>query len=102
MGVRTLGLEKNIGSLEAGKQADLILLDRKCPELTPLLDVANALVYGCDGRAVHTVIVGGQTIMADREVVTLDADNLYAQVRKAAPNLLKRAGLTPQPRWPVV
>lgn len=99
---QTLGLEKNIGSLEAGKQADLILLDRNCPELTPLFDIANALVYACDGRVVHTVIVDGKIIMENRKVLTLDADQIYAEAKIAGSNLVKRAGLTPQPRWPVV
>ena len=99
---QTLGLEKDIGSIEDGKQADLILLDRNCPELTPLFDVANALVYGCDGRVVHTAIVGGKIIMEDRKVLTLDADHIYTEAKKAGSNLVKRAGLTPQPKWPVV
>jgi len=102
VGAQTLGLEENIGSLEVGKQADLILLDRKCPELSPLLNVTNALVYGCDGRTVHTTIVGGQIIMENREVLTLNADNLYSEVQEIAPNIVRRAGLAPQPRWPVL
>lgn len=99
---QTLGLEKKIGSLEIGKQADLILLDRKCPELSPLLNIVNALVYGCDGRTVHTVIIGGQIIMENREVLTLNADSLYSEVQEIAPNLVRRAGLVPKTRWPVL
>jgi 5-methylthioadenosine/S-adenosylhomocysteine deaminase len=98
---RTLGLAHELGSLEAGKQADLILLDRRAPELTPLLDVANALVYGTDGRNVDTVIVGGRVLMEGRRVLTIDADALYARVREIAPRLVARAGLRPRPRWPV-
>jgi cytosine/adenosine deaminase-related metal-dependent hydrolase len=101
VGAQSLGLGENIGSLEVGKQADLILLDRKCPELSPLLNVANALVYGCDGRTVHTTIVGGQIIMENREVLTLNADHLYTEVQKVAPNLIRRAGLGSQTSWPM-
>jgi cytosine/adenosine deaminase-related metal-dependent hydrolase len=102
IGARALGLEAEIGSLEAGKRADLILLDRRAPELTPLLDVANALVYAIDGRHVSTVIVGGREVMREREVLTLDADRLYAEVGAIAPRLIERAGLTPRPRWPIL
>jgi cytosine/adenosine deaminase-related metal-dependent hydrolase len=102
VGAQTLGLEKNIGSLEVGKHADLILLDRKCPELCPLLNVATALVYGCDGRTVHTSIVGGKIIMENREVLTLNAGKLYTEVEKIALSLVKRAGLKAQTRWPVL
>lgn len=97
----TLGLEDEVGSLEAGKQADLILLSRRAPELTPLLDVANALVYATDGRNVDTVIVGGRVVMEGRRVLTLDEDVLYARVREIAPRLVARAGLRPRSRWPV-
>jgi cytosine/adenosine deaminase-related metal-dependent hydrolase len=99
---RTLGLEREIGSLEAGKQADLVLLSRRAPELTPLLDVANALVYATDGRNVDTVIVGGRVLMEGRRVLTIDEDALYARVRRLAPPLIARAGLHARPRWPVI
>jgi cytosine/adenosine deaminase-related metal-dependent hydrolase len=101
VGARALGLDDEVGALEPGKRADLILIDRRAPELTPLIDVANALVYASDGRNVDTVIVGGAVIMEGRKVLTIDADALYAEVREMAPKLIERAGLTPRPRWPV-
>jgi cytosine/adenosine deaminase-related metal-dependent hydrolase len=101
VGARALGLDDEVGALEPGKRADLILIDRRAPELTPLIDVANALVYASDGRNVDTVIVGGTVIMEGRKVLTIDADALYAEVREMAPKLIERAGLTPRPRWPV-
>ncbi|MGH7320349.1 MAG: amidohydrolase family protein [Candidatus Rokuibacteriota bacterium] len=101
-GARALGLERQVGSLEAGKQADLILLSRRAPELTPLLDVANTLVYATDGRNVDTVIVGGRVLMERRRVATIDEDALYARVREIAPRLIERAGLHPRPRWPIL
>ncbi len=101
-GARTLGLEAEVGSLEAGKRADLVLLTRRAPELTPLWDVANALVYATDGRNVDTVIVDGRVVMEGRRVLTIDEAALYARVRELAPGLVARAGLRPRPRWPVV
>ena len=90
-----LGLEDELGSLDTGKRADLILISRHAPEFNPLIDVANALVYGSDGRNVDTVIVGGKVIMQAKEVLTLDAEKLYAEVAKASPKLIERAGLKP-------
>jgi 5-methylthioadenosine/S-adenosylhomocysteine deaminase len=101
-GARTLGLEAEVGSLEAGKRADLVLLTRRAPELTPLWDVANALVYATDGRNVDTVIVDGRVVMEGRRVLTIDEEALYARVRELAPGLVARAGLRPRPRWPLL
>jgi cytosine/adenosine deaminase-related metal-dependent hydrolase len=100
-GARSLGLEAEVGSLEAGKRADLVLLTRRAPELTPLVDVANALVYATDGRNVDTVIVDGRPVMEGRRVLAIDEEALYARVRALAPRLVERAGLRPRPRWPV-
>ncbi|MDP6709451.1 MAG: amidohydrolase [Alphaproteobacteria bacterium] len=99
---RAIGLEAEVGSLEIGKRADLILLDRQTPELTPLLDVANALVYATDGRNVASVMVAGRLLMDRRQVLTLDADALYAEVREMAPRLMERAGLGRRARWPIL
>lgn len=101
IGAQALGLEGEIGSLETGKRADMILIDRRAPELNPLIDVANALVYASDGRNVDTVIVEGETIMEGGDVLTIDAEALYAQVNALSPKLIERAGLTPKPRWPM-
>ena len=92
---RALGLGHEVGSLEAGKAADLILLDRRTPELTPLLNVANALVYGADGHTVDTVIAGGRVLMEGRRVLTIDVEPLYAEAARVAPRLIARAGLRP-------
>jgi len=99
---RALGLNHTLGSIEVGKCADLVLLDRRAPELTPLLDVANALVYATDGRNVATVIVDGRIIVEDGTVLTIDADSLYAEAARMTPDLIERAGLEPRPRWPIV
>ena len=101
-GARCLGLEAEIGSLEVGKRADVILLDRRAPELTPLIDVANALVYATDGRNVAHVFVGGVEVVRAGEVQSLDADALLAEVCAIAPLLIARAGLEARPRWPIL
>lgn len=81
-GARALGLEKEIGTLEAGKKADLILVDMRQPHLMPPNDVEANLVYAARGSDVDTVIVNGKILMTRGEVKTLDAEEIYAQVTK--------------------
>jgi cytosine/adenosine deaminase-related metal-dependent hydrolase len=100
-GARALLLEDEIGSIEVGKRADLVLHDRRRPEWTPLLDVANQLVYSADGRSVHTVFVDGQKVVDDYRLTTVDEDRLYAEAQRAGEAITRRSGLVPRPRWPV-
>jgi 5-methylthioadenosine/S-adenosylhomocysteine deaminase len=100
-GARALLLEDEIGSVEVGKRADLVLHDRNRPEWTPLLDVANQLVYSADGRGVHTVFVDGRKVVDDYRLTTVDEDRLYAQSQRAGEAIAARSGLVPRPRWPV-
>ncbi len=101
-GARCLGLEHEIGSLEVGKRADVIMLDRRAPELTPLIDVANALVYATDGRNVDHVSVDGRQLLRDGEALTVDAGALFAEAAAIAPKLISRAGLAARPRGPML
>ena len=58
-------LEDQIGSLEPGKRADVVLHDTDRPEWRPLLNVVNQLVWSADGRGVHTVLVDGRVVVED-------------------------------------
>ncbi|MGI9859804.1 amidohydrolase [Moorella naiadis] len=79
-GAKALGLDKKIGTLEAGKKADLILVNLRQPHLMPPNDVEANLVYAARGSDVDTVIVNGRILMAGGEVKTLDAEEIYAMV----------------------
>jgi 5-methylthioadenosine/S-adenosylhomocysteine deaminase len=94
-GARALGLEDQIGSLEPGKKADLILLDLNRPHLVPVYDLAAAIVFGATAADVDTVMVDGQIIMEGRVVQTLDETEVVAAAQAAGPQLLRRAGLRP-------
>ena len=59
-GARTMLMQDQIGSLEVGKKADVVLHDTDRPEWRPLLNVINQLVWSADGRGVHTVLVDGR------------------------------------------
>lgn len=75
-GARALGLDADIGSLEAGKSADFIAVDLAVPESQPLYDVASQLVYACDRRQVTHAWVAGRQLLDDRQLTTLNAPHL--------------------------
>ncbi|MGE3276180.1 MAG: amidohydrolase [Vicinamibacterales bacterium] len=83
-GARVLGREQDLGSLEAGKLADLIVVRMDRPGQTPMYDPVSHLVYTTHGDDVETTIVNGQVLMRDRVVRTLDAPAVLAEARRAA------------------
>jgi len=101
-GTRALGLEHDIGSLEVGKKADLVLFDTRRPEWRTLFHPINTLVYNADGRSVHTVMVDGRVVVEDRTPCCVDEWALIRQVQTLGEQLLTRTGIHVAPRWPVV
>lgn len=83
-GSEVLGLEKKIGTLEIGKQADIIVLDPRSPNLCPIYDPFSAIVYAASGGDVKDVIVNGKILMKDRKFVTLDPSEVMGRVRALA------------------
>ncbi len=81
-GARLLGLERQIGSLEAGKQADLIVLDLRQPHLLPLYHSTSHMVYAARGSDVRHVMIAGRWIVQDRQLITLDLASLMQEVEK--------------------
>lgn len=101
-GARAMLAEKEIGSLEAGKRADVVLHDRARPEWTPLLNVANQLVWSADGRGVHTVFVDGVRVVDDYRMTTIDERDLYSRAQAAGEAIVRRSGLPDGSKWPMV
>jgi 5-methylthioadenosine/S-adenosylhomocysteine deaminase len=83
-GARALGLEKQIGSLEIGKRADVVIVSAAGARMTPLYDPVSHLVYAAHGADVRTVIVNGRVVMRDRKVLTLDEPAVLAEARTFA------------------
>lgn len=100
-GAKALLADKELGSIEVGKKADLVLFDMDRPEWVPAHDVVRTLVYSATGDSVKTVIVDGQVVMRDRKVVTLDERRVLDQAREAGARIAARAGLEPRSAWPV-
>jgi len=89
-GATALGMEKEIGSIEVGKKADMVLVDMKAPHLTPYRNPVSHLVYSAEGADVSTVICNGQILMREREVLVLDEIEVMELAQNAAEDLLSR------------
>jgi cytosine/adenosine deaminase-related metal-dependent hydrolase len=101
-GARALGLQNEIGSIETGKKADLILVRLRKPHLTPTFSPISNLVYAADGSDVDMVIIDGKIVMENRLVTTLDESRILEQASERARKLLDRAGIQTVSRWPML
>lgn len=89
-GAKALNWSDEIGSIEAGKKADLILLDMDKPHLYPKHNLISAVSYSAQGSDVDTVIIDGKIIMEKREIKTLDVEKIKFMAEKQAKDLIKR------------
>jgi cytosine/adenosine deaminase-related metal-dependent hydrolase len=101
-GAEALGLGGDIGSIEPGKKADLVLFDTKRPEWRTIFNPVNNLVYNADGRSVHTVIVDGRVVVENHEPLFVDEWELIQKVQELGEGLLARTGISFPSRWPMV
>lgn len=83
-GARALGLGQEIGSIETGKRADIIVVATDTPHLTPLYNPYSHLVYAAKGADVTHAIIDGRVVMAERRLRTLDLEAILARVRDKA------------------
>jgi 5-methylthioadenosine/S-adenosylhomocysteine deaminase len=86
-GAKILGLEEQIGTIEVGKKADIIVVDLNSPHLTPLYNPYSLLVYSADGSDVKDVIVNGKILMKDRKLCTLDPELIMDRVNQISRNI---------------
>lgn len=84
---RAIGLDHIIGSLETGKQADLIIIDTHCPHLVPMYHPQSHIVYAAKGSDVTDVIVDGNVLVRDRKLPNLDLDEILDQVNAIASSI---------------
>ncbi len=79
-GAKALGLEKEIGSLEEGKKADIAILNLNTASLTPRNNLIAGLSYSANGSEVETVIIDGKITMEDRKILTMDEELVYKKI----------------------
>lgn len=101
-GAAAIGMDDRIGSLEPGKQADLVVHDTSSIGWAPRGETVLHLVWGTDGRSVRDVLVAGRLVARNGASTTVDTDSLRAEATAAQGSLLARAGLEIPHRWPHV
>ncbi len=99
-GAQAIGLGDEIGSLEVGKQADLILVDLKALNLSPVLEapvrnIVPNLVYAASGHEVKTVMVAGKILVRDGVVLTADEEAVRAEAQAQAEAIARRVAADP-------
>jgi 5-methylthioadenosine/S-adenosylhomocysteine deaminase len=87
-GARVLGLDKEIGSLEEGKRADLITISIAHPDAVPLYNVYSQIAYASKAEDVEDVFINGKQIVSSRHVLTLDAKEIYAKAEQYKQQIL--------------
>ena len=87
-GAEALGLDSEIGSVEVGKKADLILIDTNCANMVPdSSSLSSNVIYSANGSNVDTTICNGKILMENKKLTILDEDEIYAKARKAIQEL---------------
>jgi len=94
-GADVLGLSQKVGSLEPGKACDAIILELHKPHLQPFYHHASQLVYAARGSDVRDTIVQGRILMRNRQLLTLDEDEIFARMKVLQDKVLKDLGRTP-------
>ncbi|GBD94131.1 melamine deaminase [bacterium BMS3Abin05] len=88
-GARALGLAHEIGTLEIGKKADLILINLNRVHTFPMQDIYTQLVYAARATDVQTVIIDGEIVMENRELISLNHEEILARAQEELKNILR-------------
>ena len=88
-GARLLGIDDKTGSLEAGKQADIIIVDLGKPHAWPLYNLYSLIVYSLKASDVESVIVDGRLLMENQRLLTIDEKSLYREVKELSTRITK-------------
>jgi 5-methylthioadenosine/S-adenosylhomocysteine deaminase len=99
-GARAIGLDNRIGSLEPGKQADLIIVDVDTPNILPIIDapvrtLVPNLIYAATGKEVQTMVVAGRIVMRDRKILTLSETEVRREAQQQATLVGQRVAADP-------
>jgi len=89
-GAKALGLEKELGSLEVGKKADITIINLDKPHIKPIHDPVGSIVYCANCNDVETVIIDGKIVMENRKILTLDEKSFAEKAESGAYNIKER------------
>jgi 5-methylthioadenosine/S-adenosylhomocysteine deaminase len=90
---KALNMEHEIGSLEAGKKADIILVDLNRPEMVPSVSIISNLVYSASGSVINTVIIDGKIVMNNREITTVDEQLVLDKANSTVRDMMNKSNL---------
>jgi cytosine/adenosine deaminase-related metal-dependent hydrolase len=100
-GAKAIGREQELGSIESGKLADLVLVDLKRIHSYPVHDVVSNLVFSANGSNVHTVFIGGRKVVEAGNVLGGDETEVLEQARSRSEVLRAELGFTTATEWPI-
>lgn len=98
-GAKTMGLENEIGSLEVGKKADIVLFDTHRLDWRPLHNEVQSLVYSANADSVQTVIIDGKVVVDDKKILTYDEEDVLRRLRPIEETLDKRCNVGMVSPW---
>lgn len=96
-GAKAVHLENEIGSLEAGKKADMVIIDLNAPNAVPMYDVYSQIAYSLKANDVKTVVIGGRIVMLDRKLLTVDEPAAVAKAREYGKAVAASLGMSTKP-----
>lgn len=100
-GAQAAGWGGEIGSLQPGMKADLIVVDIHRPDMYPSINIVQNLVYSANGSCVTHTVVNGEVLMENRELKTIDEEKVLFEAQRRSEDLLKRIDYPVAYRWPV-
>jgi 5-methylthioadenosine/S-adenosylhomocysteine deaminase len=89
-GAKAIGMENQIGSLEVGKKADIVIVDIHKPHTTPFLDPVSTLIYSSSGQDVDTVLVDGEILVEGGKLTKIDESDVLIRAQEASERLIKQ------------
>lgn len=92
-GARALHMDKEIGSLEAGKKADLVMISLDEPNAVPMYDIYAQIAYSLKASDVDTVVIGGRVVMRDRKLLTVDEPRVLEKAREYGVSVKNSLGM---------
>lgn len=101
-GARALGFESQVGSIEVGKRADIVIRSNDLPDAQPNVNVVKQLMLVSRTKAVDTVLCNGEIVVRHGRLVRLDESDIYRLARQSAERTAEHAGIKPKSNWPVV
>jgi 5-methylthioadenosine/S-adenosylhomocysteine deaminase len=98
---KSMLMEKQIGSLEKGKKADIVLIDLARPEWSPLINPVYSLIYSLGTKGVDTVMIDGEIVLDRGHFRRIDEFQIYDKVQKISEGIIRRVPLPRVQRWKI-